>query len=347
MAFPWIFEAQPDASTATPFGWDSESDTGSLLDMVHYTTLARYPWSQAAPYRGAYCWRIQCGDTNDHVLVEGDIDIADAATAFVAFYLYLAPDFTATADDVFQIFEFQQAGGTTEAVIGLRITAATGNVEIGVGDGTAPSNYSTEILQRNRWYHVECKMKCSTTDAGTLDLYVDGVNRVSLATLDNAAAVGRGVFGTQDTLSTTTGTILLDHFIFDDAQIYPRRERFPSTMNLTQSQHVFVGPGVVDSAALLSTTAGNTLILYDTDTGNTNDVQGMKVELAVGNLVSASGPITFTRGCFASVAGTNTRAQVTLSTSSDEVGLLGCPYYSAWGVRAYGQKREQRIPNNM
>ena len=68
--------------------------------------------------------RIQMGDTNDHTLTEGDIDIADATTRSFRFYLYLSPNIVATADDTFNIFELQQTGGaTTEASLGLRITA--------------------------------------------------------------------------------------------------------------------------------------------------------------------------------------------------------------------------------
>ena len=77
MAFPWIFEESFDAGTRGD--WDSESDTGSLLDFPHYTTLAAIPGG-GLPFRGAYCMRIVCGDTNDHTLTEDDIDIADTAT---------------------------------------------------------------------------------------------------------------------------------------------------------------------------------------------------------------------------------------------------------------------------
>jgi hypothetical protein len=343
LAFPWIFESNFEAGTNAE--WDSESDTGSLLDFPHYSKLAALPWSNAAPYRGAYCMRVQMGDTNDHTLTEGDIDIADAATAFVAFYLYLAPNVTATADDSFNIFEFQQTDGTREGSCGLRITAASGNIEIGIGDGVAPSTYSAELLQRNRWYHIELAYKVHTTDEGTFTLYVNGVSRVALTALDNAAAVGQGVLGTQDTLSTTTGTILFDQFVMDDAQIYPHRERFPTNVTLTKSAHVFVGPGTVESAALLSTTAGHTLLLFDTDTANVNDAQGFVTELAVGNLVAASGPIPFKRGCYAQLTGTSVRAQINLSPSENEPGSQGPPYYSAWGVRHYGQRRDQRAGN--
>lgn len=345
MAYPYIFEAKVDANLATPFGWDSESDTGSLLDAPHFSELARFPWSHCAPYRGAYCWRVRMGDTNDHVLIEGDCDIADGATAFASFYLYVAPDVVASADDEFNIFEFQQAGGTVEASVGLRITAATDVVEIGIGDGTAATDYAAATLEKNRWYHIEVGMLVSTGAVGTLTLYVDGVSVVALDTLDNAAAVGRGVLGTQDTLATTTGTLLFDQFVFDDLQVYPDRERFPHQRVFTVSGHAFVGPGAIDTAALLSTTAADRVRLYDTDTGNVNDAQGFVAELLTEGHTSIEGVLQFKRGCYVSLNQSTARAQVTLSSGDAIPGSLGPRYYSPSGIRRWGLVRKERPGN--
>ena len=207
MAHPWLFESNFEAGTNAE--WDSEGDTGSKLDFPHFSTLARVP-KLAMPYRGAYCMRVDLrpGDTNDHTLTEGDIDIADGATRYFRFALFASEDFTATADDSFNIFELQQDDGTREVSMGMRVTASTNQLDIGVGDGVAPSSYVG--FPRGRWVIVEWEVKVSTSDAGTSILYLDGASVISLASLDQAAAVGQGVFGTQDTLSTTTGTLLFD-----------------------------------------------------------------------------------------------------------------------------------------
>jgi hypothetical protein len=84
MAFPYIFEENFELGTKGDF--DTETDTGSLLDFPHYSTLANIK-NAPMPYRGAYCARIILGDTNDHTLTEGAIDIADEGTASVRFYL--------------------------------------------------------------------------------------------------------------------------------------------------------------------------------------------------------------------------------------------------------------------
>lgn len=338
MAFPWIFESSLE-TTATPFGWDSESDTDTVLDVPHYSELARFPWSECAPYRGASCLRIAlAGGTNDATLTEGDIDIADAATRWFRFYLYLAPNFTATADDTLNLFELQQAAGTIECALGLRITAATGAIEIGIGDGIAPTSFATSTLSRNRWYAIELRALISTGGAGTLDLYVDGsASLVALSSLTNAAAVGQGVLGVQNQLATTTGTILMDQFVMDDLQVYPIRRRWPSQVTFTQSGHAFVGSGIVDSLELLSGAAtDNIATLYDTDAANVNDAQGFALQLnnTANSEVLPSGDLSnrrFERGCYVQLTGTNPRATLTLLRASG--------YWSPAAVRRLGRGR--------
>ncbi len=345
MAYPWIFESNFEGGTNGE--WDSESDTGSKLDIAHYTQLARYNNSKCkvAPYRGAYCMRIDLssGDTNDHVLVEGDIDIADAGTSYFRWYMYVSDDFTATADDVFNIFELQQAGGTNEMSTGMRITAATNVLEIGVGDGTSPSSYVG--FPRGRWVCVELKATVSTGGAGTMDLYLDGgAASISLTTLTQAAAVGRGVLGTQDTLSTTSGVLLFDQFVQDDARIYPFNDRWPMVMTIQKTQHVFVGPGDVDAVDVLS--ADGNLTLYDTDNANINDAQSYPIQIDESTIKGTLQNIHFEKGCYAVVAGTNPVVNISLMRGSDRPGFNGPTAYGSDGaIRSYAARRKPRAAN--
>lgn len=344
MGFPFIYESSFENIT-TPFGWDSESDTGTKLDVPRYYDLAAIPGLEV-PFRGASCLRVdlRSGDTNAHTVTEGDIDIADTATRWFRFYLYLSPDFAATADDTFNIFELQQAGGTVECSLGLRITASTDAVEIGIGDGTAPTSFVD--LSKGVWHCVEWQVLISTAGAGTQDLYLDGSGSVvALTTLTNAAAVGQGVLGTKNTLATTTGTILIDQFVMDDTQVYPLTERWPFQQILTQTGHVFVGPGAIESAAILSTGSDNTCILYDTDTATANDALSRVVELdnaANATVAVDTQPIRFLRGCYAVLAGTNPRAQVSIWRG----GAGPTAYGSTGAIRRYGLARTAR-PNNV
>lgn len=336
MAHPWVFEENFEGGTKGNF--DTETDTGSALDFPHYSELARHGM---APYRGAYCVRINSSDTNDHTLTEGDIDISDGGTDHFRFHLYFGNDFAFSADDVVNIFELQQAGGTVESSLGLNLTNSTDTIQIGVGDGTAPSSYSSDPLHRNRWYTVELSAKISTGGAGTLTLYIDGVSRVALTSLTNAAAVGQGVLGLQNQLATTTGTILLDDFVMDDARIYPHRERYPTNLILTKTTTAFVGPGSLESIAQLKTSDGDeTLKLYDTDVANADDGQSQVAECDV--FTAIDGPIQFKRGCYAVLAGTDPRFQLNMLVNSDRPSMHGPLCYSHRGTINHGLRRKGR-----
>lgn len=333
MAFPWVFESNFELGTNAD--WDSESDTGAKLDFPHYSQLAAIP-GLPMPWSGAYCARVVMGDTNDHTVTEGDIDIADAATRHFRFMFYAHNDVTATADDTFNIFELQQAGGTIECSLGMRLTAATNLLEIGIGDGVAPTSFVT--FTRGRWTAIEWSVLISTAGAGTSTLLVDGASVVALTSQTHAAAVGQGVLGTQNTLSTTTGTLLFKDFVMDDARVFPPAMRYSRSPLLTKSGHAFVGPGYVDSANLYSGAGTDCVLsLYDTDTGNTDDAGKLRVELkntANSQLVGTNktSPVYFERGCFVSMSGTTPRAQLDIRP------------YGAWGgdgaIRNYGLRRK-------
>lgn len=335
MAFPWIFHSNFESGSNAE--WDSETDTGSKLDFPHYSQLAMVPCAPA-PFRGAYCMRIDLssGDTNDHTLTEGDIDIADAGTAYFRFYLFVSSNFTATADDVFNIFELQQAGGTVEMALSMQVTAATNLLEIGFGDGAAAPAFVT-YPARGRWCCIELLATVSTGGSGVATLFLDGTQVQTTTTLTQAAAVGQGVLGTQNTLSTTTGILYLDQFVMDDARIYPISVRFPHEVMLTKSSHVFVGAGTVENVSLLSGAGtDNVLSIFDTDVANTNDAGNVRVELkntANNELVDPAGtPAYCQRGCYVALSGTNPRALVKIGWAQG--------YWSDGRIKQHGAKRK-------
>lgn len=341
MAFPYIFHSNFEAGTNAE--WDSESDTGSLLDFPHYSVVASDP-NALMPYRGAYVMRNKLGDTNDHVLVEGDIDIADAATSYFRWYMGLSGDFRFTADDTFNVFELQQAGGTVEMSVGFRLTNSSQLIEFGIGDGTAPTSF-VQWPARRKWVCVELLATASTSDVGVLTLFLDGAQVATLTSLDHAGAIGRGVLGSQDTLSTTLGAIYYDQFVQDDARIYPFRERFPHGHQILKSSHVFIGPGYIEGAVLHTIGTGDEyLILYDTDTANVNDA-APAAELYAAAQTSIAGPLYFQRGCYAVLAGTSPAGMVYLTRSNEKLGVKGPMYYSDWGMRYYGNSRKARPQN--
>ena len=327
MAFPWLFESNFEAGTNAE--WDSETDTGSQLDFPHYTTLAQYPWVGAAPFRGAYAMRASLvGGTADAFVTEGDLNIALAANRFVSFAIYFSPTFTGTADDTFNILELQETGNAAMITFGARIVAATNVINLGIGKA-APTTFGDPI-ERGVWYTIEidATLDDGASDDGTIDIYVTKADDKSaalvyatqVASLDQTA-VTHGVLGIQDHLATTTGVILLDSFVFDDARIYAPRRRYVDEVLMTKSGHLFVGPGIVNNTSLLSG-AGTDCVLsvYDTDKADTNDASNILVELkntANNEIVDPAGmPVRVRRGAYVTLSGTNPRGLLQLGTAA-------------------------------
>ncbi len=330
--FPWIFESVFEQGTNAE--WTSETDTGSLLDFPHYSTLSTQP-TAPVPYRGAYCMRILPGDTNDHTLTSTTITIADTATGFFRWYMFASSDFNATADDTFNIFELQQAGGTIEESVSMRITAASGLLEIGVGDGIVATSWAP--FPRNKWVCVELQAKVSTGGVGLMTLFLDEVSAVAITTLTQAAAVGQGVLGTQDTLSTTGtgGGLYFDQFIMDDGRIYGLPIRYPEELYMTKTGHAFVGSGTVLNASLYSGAGTNNVLqIFDTDLNNTNHVGRMKLELknvVNSDIVDPAGvPLRVQRGCYVVLTGTDPRAMIQIGAAQG--------YYSQGRIKQHGAK---------
>lgn len=325
MAFPWLFEANFETGDNTE--WDSETDTASQLDFPSYKELARSPHRTSAPYSGAYCMRAQLtGGTADAFVTEGDIDIAAGVNRFVKFDIWFSDDFTGTADDTFHLFEAQSTGPAIEATMGARIVASTNVINLGIGE-VAPTVFGALAIERGKWYTVELDITLDSggPNDGTIDMYVtrEGDSAASAVHVSqvgslNQAAVIQGVLGIQNHLATTTGTILFDNYVFDDARVYPKVDRFSETVMLTKSGHVFVGPGIVENVSLLSGAGtDNVLSVFDTDSGNTNDASNVVIELkntANNEIVDPAGaPVSMRRGAYVQLSGTNPRALVKIS----------------------------------
>ena len=318
MAFPYVLESNFEQGTNAE--WTSETDTGSQLDFPHASVLAGVSGlGPMAPFRGAYCARWTLGaNTTDAYLTSTTIDIADGSTASYRWYLYLAENFQFTADDVVSLFKLTQAGGgTVEYTIGLNLTAADDTIFLGGSDGTAAGDFGATSITRNKWHAIEVTAKVSTTDAGTLQVYLDGALQVSLDTLDQGGAVGDGVLGIMDRLSTTTGVVLMDNFIADDLRIYPIVTRYPRQLLLTKTAHAFIGPGIIENVTLMSGSSTDSVVaIYDTNRGNTSDVNKLVLELkgiAANDPIDPAGvPVYVSRGAYVVLTGTAPRAMMTI-----------------------------------
>jgi len=333
MAFPWLSYVNFEDGTRGTF--DSETDSGVALDFPHYSELARVP-GLAMPYRGAYCMRVSLPDvsTTSYVEETADWDMAVGETQYWRWMLWVSPDITMADTDEFQIFSLQSTGPADEVAVVINFTTADG-LRIGIGESAGAQFLP---LTTGVWHAVEVAVTLDTPAAsdGTIDLTLDGSAATQVTGLTQAAVIqGRlGVMGID--AGTTKGVVLFDEVVSDDAQIYQPAIRFPAAVLMTATGHVFVGPGVVDNASLLSGAGTDCVLsLFDTDVANINDAGNIKAELkntANNELVDPAGmPISFRRGCYAVLAGTNPRALV-----------KPCSVV-AWGsdgaIRNYGAKR--------
>lgn len=337
MGFPFIFESNFESGVTAE--WDSETtDTLNRLNIRHYSFLAREDVTTVgaiAPYKGAYCMEILCGgETAAHQLIEGDLDAVDTATVWSRFYLFIGNDFTATADDIFNIFEFNSAAAVERAV-SLRITAATQEINLGVGK-VAGTVWSDTALERGRWHCIEAKEVVQTAGTGTGDVYLNGSLVASITTLTDIANT-TGSLGTKNVLSTTSGHLYFDCFVFDDLQVGMYKDRYPEVQYLSKTAHVCLGQSELLNITLLPGAGTNNILrIFDTDSADILGDANIVAEL--NNLTASEPPIDLAdvplcvkRGAFIQLSGTNPRALVHIGASQG--------YVSHGRVRQLGSKR--------
>lgn len=345
VTFPFLFESNFELGTNGD--WDSQD--AAIIDFPHYTELARHDMT---PYKGAYCFRqVMTSSASNDFLVEGDLDIDAAEQGQTQFWLYFSEDFTGTSNDTVHLFELR-AGGTKEVVFGFRIVASTNVINLGIGE-EAPTSWSSLALERGRWHLIELDtVNDLGANNGTIDLYVtpDGapyttetIHAAQVGTLDQGA-ITTGTLGVRSSLTTTTGTILIDEFKFHAVsgtaavtRVRQELDRWNPTIRMTQSGHAFVGPGTIENVSLVGNgSAPLTLRLWDTDVARIGGFGTPKVEMhttGTSELVDPAGmPIRLSRGCYIELAG-----------SADPSALVQVSALSGWGseanVRRYGLAR--------
>jgi len=346
MAHPYIFEdnfEEGSGGIADTDRFDSEQDGGSQLDIVHYTTLAQSP-GLPMPWNGAYCARWQLrGGSADATFTEADMNIADTATAWFKWNMWVSPDFVTrtTVAEGFTVFELQGAANVVTFAFGLGVSLTNNNMTWAAGELT-PASGGGEI-PLGKWFTVELKCNVETGGSGEIEVYItpEGEEPPSSAnqtvgSITNIAAT-HGVLGVQDHLSTTYGTILMDNFVMDDERIYPDKDRFSTERQVTQSQHLFVGPGTIDNITLFDAGGAGDAVLkiFDTDTAQTYQ-QGTKAY--VKTLTSSDTeryegvPVRVTRGCYVDLSGTTPEAFISFTP--------GANWYSDGNIRQFAHRRK-------
>ncbi len=351
MAFPYIFESNFETLDGSEWevGGSAVEDDGAGVNVTfpHYTELATVAGKgPMAPFRGAGCMKVELqGGTAEATVTSDNVaTTVDTATAvYFRFYFMLCDDFAFTADDVINIFEIRQSeNGTVEAAISLDLDNDDGSLTIGANALTAATSFGSTQVSKNQWHCVELQVTPSTGSDAVTTLWLDGAQQTTETNGDWAASGAAITLGVKNELATTTGTILFDEFVADDARLHPIQTRYPYVYQVTKSTHVFVGPGALDSAALMEVDGNMTLKLWDSDRGAPPDAYSrLVVELGPGGYANVdSGEhavLEFHRGCYAELGGTNPRATLVLAKDTAK----GPRYYSTAGVRNYAHIRKQ------
>ena len=278
MAFPWVFRSGFETGSSADF--TAETDTTTIMDFPHYTELARYGM---VPYRGAYCARIRLagGTTTAHVREDTAFDDLDVGvTRWVRWYFYLGRNFVMTDADKFSMIEFESTLNTTTEVA-AGILRDGDNINFWYNETQAAASASTITLGTtttalNKWYSAELGITLAA-GTGTIDGYINDLAGTQIASLTQADIVDVkfGVIGPD---AGTSGTLLLDDLIYDDAQVYRDRTRYRSqNCHVTFAyDHPIIGPGRF-SIAMTGTGGADIVSLYDTDGGIPNRLEAVAV----------------------------------------------------------------------
>lgn len=350
MAWPFTYEENVEEGDSGQF--DLEVDTGSQLDIVHFSELARFGLT---PDFGAYCIRLQPTATSDAVLIEtGGLDITDGSTLYVRYTILFAEDLAATVQDT--IHTLDMWNGTNATFASGFIIATDGTITFAHGSTTPSQSGGSPEAERGVWYTVEHQMNVATAGAWTIDTWItkegDAAPPTDTPTLtqvsgSNNTAVVQGQYGQKNALTTTSGTYLLGTIVSDTARIWPVIDRWTEQFTVTQSGHAFVGPGTIENISLMSgdTAADNEVKVWDTDEANTNDDSNVVLHLkntAVNEVVDPSGtPVKVERGCYVELLENGSTVLSSDSSSPRALMSVSPRYYGSrsqvvrWGLRRH------------
>lgn len=320
MAHPWLFESTFEGGTVPGDAteWNGgETDTDSKLSIDHYTKTAAL--KKVVPWGGIYAAHIDQAigtSTTAAILTETTaFDTGADGTIYVAF-AFLAKNLSLAASDLAWIFSLDSASGPTiEAGVQIYSNAGTIQLRAGKNGGTMRA---TNLLE-DHWYWIElaANIDAGGGNDGTLDFYVDGVQIGAQLTGLDQAVITQARMGLFSVTGCAGGDLFFGRCLADDTRLGLHR-RYTRQQIVTKSKTVFVGPGTLSTATILSSGASDKVVLYDTDTAYSTANDGNVVtELANGINGSCGGPMVFDRGCFALISGSNPRVQIIVNRGYD------------------------------
>ena len=314
--YPFISQETFDDGTRGNF--DSEVDAGSILGFPSYKELSRFGLS---PWQGTHALRVSLSGANDAYIEESNAIVAQSPVR-LWFPLLVAADFTLDDGDVVNVLEVRSTDAIPEAFIAVR---RSGNdYQLVAGDGvTVQRIYGAITRSNSRWYQIELTIN---QVVGTIDFYVDGgqvggqVGGLSidpLTTLRLGAPAGTSV--------SDSGTLLIGGLIADDTRVFPRLRFAVETIWVTRDITAYLGNGTIDSVNFTSTGTDGILTILDVDVFESSisfsrePIIYLRNTEANAQVPGQNLPVSFRRGVYVQLAGTNPQAWISLKDGGSGV----------------------------
>lgn len=307
-------------SVSTTIWNGTNVDTQSKRFLRHYSYVAKLPYPDSIPYRGAYCLHVDLSLGTAAAYLESTRWATSLGVQLHGrFYLWVGSNLTTAASDRFSVFVAQSAGPVDEISIDLRNNAGVLQL-VGVVQAGGSETLRTTTLVTNQWHCVEfsalinngtngtCLFRCDGFQLGTT---VTGITNAAITQARLGAGCGAAASAAIDA-GTTAGHLLFDDIAANTTRVGSLAERFGQTRVLTTSGHAVIGPAaILEADIVLSSTNDETLTLWDTDTADTSDISKRVF------VYNAIRPIYVTRGLYCAITGTNPVAGIKIGTSQD------------------------------
>ena len=218
MGFPWNFEETFEGGTRGNF--DSESDTGNRLDFPGPAELAA-DGQGIAPFRGAYCMRVNLGKnaTDAYVQELDGFDAAAGVTRYIRAMLCLSPDTQfANNGDFVWIMQLQNNSAVIEG--GLILAREDDRIVLKVATGSLTAGVPYVEVPIGEWFCVEVAyaIDSGAGNDGAVTVYANGA-RLALLNLDQQAIAGAR-FGAMSQSGDLQGMLYFDQIVCDDARVH-------------------------------------------------------------------------------------------------------------------------------
>jgi hypothetical protein len=337
-AFPPLCESGFDTNA---LGGDiAETDTASAGAIRHITESV--PLYGITPFRGAYCYIIDQSvcTTTECKLVSAACNVTATNYWAMGFAFYAKSTVMATGNRTSLVKLLD--GATEEVCLQLYYTTAGGlQLLLTEASDTAVGSNPVCPITENAWHWIELYgVNDPGSNDGTAIGVIDGLTQLSLGSLNQGAITDMQIGLDDQDAGHTAGLYAFDDIYFagidTSAVRVGYRSRWPINPHISTSGHVFVGPGTLMGAQLITATSGDILRLYDTDRGTSTGTYHLVAEVTASGTPTISGPLTFERGCYAVISGTNPRGIVFIEQGANE--YIGAPY-----TRCYGNEANLRM----